>query len=167
MSISISLATREDSDQIIKLLKDTANWLQENNIDQWSYLRNGEEDNELRLAIQQQKTYIATYNDKLVGTFTLYDSPNDWDKYIWGTMPPDALYLHRLATVRDQQNKGVGRMMIDWIEREYKRGDKKYIRLDCVSANEALNKYYRDAGFTFLGIHHDQCKYEKGFEHND
>jgi GNAT superfamily N-acetyltransferase len=160
--ISITLATSDESEIVIQLLKDVAKWLNAQNIHQWGYLRNGGEDDEIREGINNRKTYIARINNKVVGTFTLYDIPSQWDTYIWGPVPDDAVYLHRIAVERDYQDKGLGAKLIKWIEIHLKNEiNKKYIRLDCVAENERLNKYYVEHDFRLVGVNHDHCKYEK------
>jgi len=161
--ISISLATNDEADVIIGLLKNVAEWLKLNHIDQWGYLRSGEADQEIRDCIKNNKTYVAKLHNKIVGTFTIYEQQNEWDSYIWGDVPDDAIYIHRLAVDREASGKGIGRELLHWIEKNYPAENKKWIRLDCVAGNERLNRYYREQGYTFVGITHDHSKYEKPF----
>lgn len=160
----ITIATGDEAEHVIGLLKETAEWLHANNIDQWSYLRGGGEDDEIREAINNQRTYVSRVDHKIVGTFTLYEEPSDWDTYIWGALQDDAVYLHRIAVIRDDKYKGLGAEILRWIERECTGLGKKYIRLDCVAGNETLNKYYQGAGFKKTGVNHDHCMYEKRIE---
>jgi len=162
-NISITLAKSAESEMIIKILKDAAAWLHSINVDQWGYLRNGGEDDEICEGINNENTYLARMNSKIVGTFTLYEKQGEWDKYIWGNVPDNALYLHRIATIREEKYRGLGTELIKWIERECKVLEKKFIRLDCVAFNERLNNYYLSAGFKQIGINHDHCRYEKKF----
>ena len=160
-NVQITIATSDESEQVIDLLKDSARWLHANHIDQWSYLRNGGEDDEIREAIHNQQTYVLKIDNKIVGTFTLYDKPNEWDTYIWGSLQDDAIYLHRFAVIREDKYKGYGAKIIRWIETEWSGLGKKFIRLDCVAGNEKLNKYYQGTGFKKIGENHDHCMYEK------
>ncbi len=156
----IKVATTEDSDQIISMLKDLAMWMRENEIKQWGYLLEGGDDKEIEQSILSGETYLVIKDTELVGTFTILEVPSEWDRYVWGEDASiDGLYLHRLALIPSFMNIGLGRSLLNWIQSN--RYDKEYIRLDCVSENRRLNRFYKENGFELVGTKDGHNKYEK------
>ncbi len=91
--------------------------------------------------------YLALLAGQAVGTFAL-----QWaDEETWGSLPDDAGYVHGLAVRRDFAGRGLGRELLRWKENRVSLSGRKYLRLDCTAENEALNAYYRRAGFTYRG----------------
>ena len=160
MYLQIRLATNAEIKQIIQLLKNAATWLQSEKIDQWSYLLSGGEDDEIERAILNKETYVAEFDNNLIGTFTISSVQSEWDLDLWGIQSDSALYLHRLAVSTEYKGNGMGIEMIRWIEAEFS-GRYMYLRLDCVSNNPKLNQFYKDYGFTFVGSTDGFNKYEK------
>lgn len=80
----VCLAVNNDYNDIVHLLKDTAQWLKDRKIDQWQFLLSGGEDEEIKDAINKNETFILRMNGSIVGTFTLYPKQSEWDKEIWG-----------------------------------------------------------------------------------
>lgn len=148
---SVRSANIEDTDQVLKLLQDVALWLQEKGVDQWGYLREGGEDEEIRQDIAAGTTYIVKDADgSIAATFNLAPKQNSWDMDMWGERNDAAIYLHRLAVGRNYRHKQIGWKLLHWIEENLDfTGD---LRLDCVASNAVLNQFYQDAGFTFVGF---------------
>jgi RimJ/RimL family protein N-acetyltransferase len=160
MNLQIRLAENTETKEIIQLLKEVAAWLKSEEIDQWSYLLSGGEDQEIELAILKEETYVAEYENNLIGTFTISPLQSEWDFDLWGDIEGSAIYLHRLAVNTDYKGQGFGQEMIQWIEKHF-FGQFMYLRLDCVSDNPRLNQFYKDCGFTFVGTTDGFNKYEK------
>ena len=160
MHVQIRLAQKTELNEIIQLLKDSARWLQINEIDQWSYLLSGGEDDEIELAILKNETYVVEYDNRIIGTFTISSNQSKWDLEIWGKKEDRSLYLHRLAVRNEFKGNGLGYKMIRWIEEKFS-DQFTYLRLDCVANNQKLNKFYEAYGFTFFGSIDEFNKYEK------
>lgn len=160
MNLQIREAKIEESTAITELLRGTAKWIQEQGINQWQYLLEGGENEEIIRSIERNDTYVVLRNEDLIGTFTLYREQNEWDRQLWGEQPADSLYLHRLAFKPDEMGKGLGSSVFAWINKNL-QSDKKYLRLDCVAHNQKLNEFYKRSGFEFLGITDDHSRYQK------
>ncbi|WP_404401644.1 GNAT family N-acetyltransferase [Pelagibacterium halotolerans] len=160
-NLSIAPARLHEFPLVATLLKNAADWLHSRKIDQWRFLREGGEDEEIRQAIRHGKTWLARRDSDVVGTFTLYDAQSEWDSHIWGERSDDAIYLHRLTAVRNGKASGIGAQLIAWIEDECRMNGDTFLRLDCVAGNERLNRYYLDLGFVSLGISRDHTMYQK------
>ena len=91
--------------------------------------------------------YLAGLRGRPVGTLALQWS----DDETWGDIPGDAGYVHGLAIRRDFADQGLGRELLRWAEARVAASGKKYLRLDCVAENRALNEYYRRAAFSYRG----------------
>ena len=156
----IRLAREEEGQAIIQLLQETAQWIKDQGINQWEYLLDGGENQEILHCIGQNLTYVVYHQEEMIATFTLYIEQNEWDQYIWEEDSKDAIYLHRLAVKPSYMKNGVGKEMIHWIETEYQT-DKTYFRLDCVAGNEKLNQFYQKMGFELLGVSKDHSRYQK------
>ena len=62
---TIRTATEEESDSIITLLKEVAQWLQHKEVDQWRYLLGGEATDEILEGIREKYTYVITKEDEM------------------------------------------------------------------------------------------------------
>ena len=148
-----------EASTVIALLKEAAAWLQKNDINQWGFLLEGGEDEEIRQAIKDNATYVACQNDEIIATFTLYSQQSEWDQHVWETEENSGvLYLHRLAVRPQFMKSGIGKEILKRID----ENQDKTIRLDCVANNPKLCTYYEENGFTLMGTTADgHCKFQK------
>lgn len=155
-------ATVRDLEAILLLLKNVAEWLHVQEIDQWGFLLNGGEDDEIKTDIAAGKVYAMREDQEIIGTFTLSDQPNDWDLHIWQAHEEGCVYLHRLAVDRKYSGNQIGQQAIAYIEKLAIQMEKKLIKLDCVGTNSRLNQFYLDNGYQLLGTTSDgHSKYIK------
>jgi len=149
MDASDRLEVREartgDLDAVLSILEDVARWMVCQRIEGWtpgSFPRR-------RIAeiIGCGEMYLASLAGQAVGTFALQWS----DEVTWGKVPNDAGYVHGLAIRRDFTGRELGRELLGWSENRVSLSGRKYLRLDCTAENEALNAYYRRAGFDYRG----------------
>ncbi|MFS0690170.1 GNAT family N-acetyltransferase [Sporosarcina sp. 179-K 8C2 HS] len=155
----IRKATEQEAPIIIALLKEVAACLKKNGINQWGYLLEGGEDEEIRQAIRDSATYVACQDDEVVATFTLYSQQSKWDQHVWGSEEDrEVLYLHRLAVRPQYMKSGIGSDILSWIDENVY----KTIRLDCVAHNLKLCTYYEENGFSLIGTTADgHCKFQR------
>jgi GNAT superfamily N-acetyltransferase len=163
---TIKIATNEDSRNIIKMLKQIALWLKKNEINQWSFLLDGGEDEEIEQAISNQETFIVSKDNEMVATFTLLTKQSEWDRHIWGgdDLSSHSLYLHRLAITPTYMKKGMGRSILNWIIN--KSSDQEYLKLDCVADNIKLNEFYKVNKFQLVGLTDGHSKYQMSLKRN-
>jgi GNAT superfamily N-acetyltransferase len=161
----IKIATKHDSSVIIKMLKQIAQWMKENDINQWRFLLDGGDDEEIEQAIINQETYIVLKDMDIVATFTLLSKQSEWDRHIWGSdISSKSLYLHRLAIIPTYMKKGIGKSILTWIQDN--ASDKEYLKLDCVTDNIKLNNFYKYNDFEFIGVTDGHSKYQKSIKKN-
>ncbi|MEI5906908.1 GNAT family N-acetyltransferase [Bacillus spongiae] len=157
----ITLATRKDEEQVLSLLKEVAGWLKDKEIDQWRFLADGGEDEEIKQAILSKSTYVVKKSESFVATFTLYETQSDWDQHIWGQKNDGAVYLHRLALTREAIGSALGKTVLLWLEEHVKEMGKTILRLDCVENNSKLNYFYLNNGYENVGVKDEHSKYQK------
>ncbi|GGA28973.1 GNAT family N-acetyltransferase [Psychrobacillus lasiicapitis] len=160
-NLEIKIATGRDTFKIIEMLKQLAVWMKDNEIDQWRFLLEGGDDDEIEQAINNQETYTVLKDDQLVATFTLLSTQSEWDKHIWGEeLNSSSLYLHRFAVIPSYMKKELGSSILSWIQNSM-NGHKEYIKLDCVSDNPKLNAFYKKNNFELIGLKDGHHKYQK------
>jgi GNAT superfamily N-acetyltransferase len=157
----VSIATSKEEKEIITLLKDVANWLKEKEIDQWGFLAEGGEDEEIRQAIHNKETFVVKRNEHIVATLTLYKKQSLWDQHIWGIRNDRAIYLHRLAVDSSLIGSGLGIEVLKWAENKLKKDGIDTLRLDCVENNLKLNNFYSDNGFVKISTNDNHSLYQK------
>ncbi len=132
----------EHTDTVLSILREAAQWIQAKGIDQWP--ADGFSREQTAVRVEAGEVYLALRDGEAAGTLQLQRS----DPFIWGAMPDDALYVHRLAVRRAFAGQGLGHALLRWAEERAAAAGKTYLRLDCMEENEALNRYYRQAGFS-------------------
>ncbi len=158
---TIRTATEEESDSIITLLKEVAEWLQHKELNQWQYLLGGEATAEILECIREKYTYVVTKEDEIIGTVTVSPKQNEWDERIFGKADvSDSLYIHRFAVKREYKRNGIGEGILQWVY-ENVQNDKEYLKLDCVGHNRTLNDFYKSSGFDYIGSTDGLSKFQK------
>lgn len=158
---TIRIATEEESNSIITLLKEVAQWLQHKEVNQWQYLLGGEATAEILEGISEKYTYVVTKEDEIVGTVTVSPKQNEWDERIFGKEEvSDSLYIHRFAVKRKYKGNGIGEWILKWVE-ENVQHDKEFLKLDCVGHNRTLNDFYKKNGFEYVGSTDGLSKFQK------
>ncbi len=138
---------RRDEDVVVgELLTDAARWTIERGLpNAWPVPFPLDS---VRSQIELGEVYLALGpGDVPLATVTLQWS----DPRFWGERPPDAGYVHRLATRRTRGHEGWGARLLDWAEDRVAERGRGYVRLDCLAANAGLRRYYTGLGFRTAG----------------
>jgi ribosomal protein S18 acetylase RimI-like enzyme len=138
-------ASPADLDAVVSMLEEAARWMVYQDIEGWR--PDGFSRERIAFLIESGEMYLAVLAGRPAGTFALQWS----DRETWGNVPDDAGYIHGLAIRRKFAGTGLGREMLRRAEHMVSRSEREYLRLDCVADNEALNEYYRRAGFAYRG----------------
>ena len=92
--------------------------------------------------------YLAFVGDALVGTLRLLlHEPIVWPE----VTADDAVYVYSLAVDRAHADRRLGHRLLEWAEHRAGAIGRSYVRLDCVSDNDFLRRYYEQAGFADRG----------------
>jgi ribosomal protein S18 acetylase RimI-like enzyme len=144
--VRIRRATPDDAGDVLEVWLDAARWLQVRGIDQWHPARFSPED--AAACIRDTEVWLAETEDGVAGTYLLVWS----DPFIWKERDhAEAGYIHRLAVKRAFGGRGLGLRLLQDAENRIAAYGKRLIRLDCMAANERLNRYYLDAGYACVG----------------
>lgn len=150
--ITARQAVAEDTEQVMRLLVRTAQWLKSKGSTQWSELLEGKDVHGMAQSIVDGDVFIfKTAEDKIAGVVMLVQEARTWDLELWGEDHPEAIYLHRLAIDREVAGGRLGRDILDWVTNGIIFPGKTQIRLDCIANNEQLNRFYKSAGFVERG----------------
>jgi GNAT superfamily N-acetyltransferase len=102
---------------------------------------------EIRESVRRGETYAVEFEGTIVGTLRLM-----WeDLHFWGPRPPDAGYVHKLATRRRVAHRDVARATLEWAAERVRSEGRAYVRLDCLAANAYLTQFYGSCGFEKVG----------------
>ncbi len=160
-SLQIKIAENKDCEIVIHHLKLVASWLKENQINQWQFLLEGGEDEEIKRSIIRDETYLVTTGEELVATFTLSTKQNEWDEHLWGEEHSSGfLYLHRLAVLPMYMGLEIGKNILSWVVKN-PNWQQKTIRLDCVAHNIKLNDFYKNQQFIKAGVMDGHMRFER------
>ena len=147
--IKIELAEINDLEDIMKMIHNCANDLISKNIFQWNEKY---PNRDIFLTdIEKKNLFIYKNNSGVIGCVALsYDKDIEYNDIKWLTKDDKNLYVHRLAVDPKYQNKGIGRLLMDFAE-DYARNKKlKSVRLDTFSKNERNNRFYKSRKYIQL-----------------
>ena len=137
-------ATVQDAAVVVRLRDAAAEWLLARGIEQW---RPGEL-TEARIAMRAEagELYVCRMDGAVAAAVVVADQ----DSAVWGPVAGDAGYVHTLVIDRRHAGQGLGRRVLAGVEHLIATRHAR-ARLDCVSTNNRLRKYYRDAGYREVG----------------
>lgn len=163
----VAVAEPNETEEIMSLLIETAEWLKSKGSTQWNGLLNGYDSHDTAHAIQQGNVFIFKKDTDIAGLVMLLSKPSKWDIQLWEDRAHDtdgAVYLHRLAVGRKYASTGLGQSILNWCTHGITFTDKELMRLDCVAENDILNSFYTRNGYVYVGEKDGYSKYEKAFE---
>ncbi len=152
--VTLRPAEPDELDAVFDILQDAAAWLVSRGIDQWPSPIPEVERLPLARHIAEGDLYLARLQPVGRAVGTLYFR---WiDPELWHDEKGEAGYVHSLAIHRSVRGFGMGAAILEWAKAHIRERGKKYLRLDCVADNPALNRYYQERGLVLIG----QVQYE-------
>ena len=139
--LEVTQAGPADLSVVTQILEEASAWLHGRGIDQWPKQFSADW---IGPPLERGETWLANIDGVVVGTLTLTTSDPAWP-----AEPLAASYLHRLAVRRSFA--GLGNDLLAWASTEAHRRGHRRLRLDCVSSNLRLRRYYTEAGFIASG----------------
>ena len=91
-NLILTLANKDELNEIIQLYKERMIWFEKQKINQWKDYFNANPIEKFISAIANQTYYVLKQKDQIVGAFELSTNNVPWDDEI------NALYIHRLVT---------------------------------------------------------------------
>lgn len=139
-----------NKDVVLSLFKEAAIKIAKMNVDHWQYWKNPplEKIKWVEEGIENKEFYfIKNTDNETIGMVRILEE----DLLYWGKQEDKSLYIHSLV-VREQFNKkGLGKIILNKVESLAQQKQYKYLRLDAVSTNIKLCKYYEKQGFNKVG----------------
>ncbi|WP_282936553.1 GNAT family N-acetyltransferase [Paenibacillus sp. RC67] len=161
---TMSQARPEDTEAIMALLLEIAEWLRSKGSSQWKGLLEGHDSHDTAGAIRRGDVFICKFEEDVAGTVLLLREQSDWDNKLWGSNAhheDQAIYLHRLAVKRKYANTGLGQAILQWCDSGIRFDEKKIVRLDCIANSLLLNNFYSQNGYAYKGEKDGFSLYEK------
>jgi L-amino acid N-acyltransferase YncA len=150
MQPSFQQVAKDELPVVLSFLKEAAQWLHDNNINQWQYwlqppadkiqwVKDGISNNEFYFVLNQYQERIAIF--RLMNEDELY----------WGKRNEQAIYVHSLVVKRKASGTGWGKLILEMIANDAAQKGIRLFRLDCSAANKDLCGYYESLGFIKVG----------------
>jgi len=136
------LAAARDADRIIDILLTRAEWLDSKGIFQWPTNWLIQQEGQIRSDIEEDLYRVCVIDNEIFATYRLSQHPEEyWDDMV------DAMYLAKLAVAQTHSGRKLGREIMKQIE---KNSFAKCVRLDCVTGNAFLARFYQELGYRFI-----------------
>lgn len=88
--------------------------------------------------------YFIIFNDEIVGNFRVV-----WDVKLKGLIEEKQVKLHRVYLHPKTQGKGIGKILLMWLEQKAKDKNYKIIWLDAMDEQPQAFKFYKKVGFKY------------------
>lgn len=142
--VNAQLATLEDVDDLVVIIRDLSRWLKTKGIHQWSESFRHEV---LEKEISRGELYVVREHGQVIATVALSTEAGE----LWDHVTENAVYLHRLAIPRSRSGGKLGEALMAWAESEARKQGASLLRLVCDASNAFLPPYYRKLGYRSQG----------------
>lgn len=145
----LRLANPDDLDDVVRLRRETTEWLRARGTDQWL---SDWPDTETMMAgfvraLAAGQTWFAVDDDQdhVIGMITVNEvtAPGLWTEEEERT----ALFAHRLTVDRSRAGRGLGGQLLDHAGALAQEQGRTWLRLDAWTTNAELHLYYRSQSF--------------------
>lgn len=141
--------TLADLPQVYTIIDERIRWMDEVGIEQWNVTDYWDcyPKSYYEKAVHDGNLYVLKEagGDRITGVAVLYESDERWAKQ----QGPAAYYVHHLATRIGE--KGAGKEMLAFCEKQAAADRKEYLRLDCAIDNPKINAYYDKLRYDYAG----------------
>ena len=142
-------ASNNDSEQVTRLLQQSADWLQQRGDTMW--LPEEVSPQAIANALAAGEYHLLYLGAEAVGTCRMVHH----DPLFWPELPhAHSLFLHRIALSRRHKGQGLLACLLQHAVAEARRHGYRDIRLDCAAERLALRQHYQKHGFQLL----DECQ---------
>ncbi|KIQ62687.1 GNAT family acetyltransferase [Kitasatospora griseola] len=142
----IEPATAADLEHLLAFRQEAAAWLSALGSDQWSRPYPADK---LLDTIEADTVFMLWDASEIVGTITLTPDAEDglWTE---AELSEPARYVNKLTVSRAYAGRDIGGRLLNWAGTRAASEGAKWLRLDAWTANERLQQYYVDHGFTHV-----------------
>ena len=134
---------------VLQILKEGAERLQQQGIDQWQgwHAPDAERLAWLQDGLARGEFYLLQADGQTIGMYRYLHA----DDLYWGPQTVEARYVHSLAVRPAWAGRGIGQALLQRLFAQAKAEGAACFRLDCVAHNPALRRYYEALGFAAAG----------------
>lgn len=142
-------AKSTELDEIMLIIEDGREFLRQQGINQWQQGSPSKET--IEQGIKEQTSYVYEIDRNIVATAMLTNYDRDYENYptLWSKCD-NYLVIHRMATLKNIRNQGIGRQFLSAIVEFAKKENIDYIRIDTHKDNKIMRKFLSDFGFVEL-----------------
>jgi GNAT superfamily N-acetyltransferase len=139
----------DESKKVFDMLKQAADWINLISVDYWQNWHHPtrEHINWILNGLKENQFYFALDKNEIVGMFRLLFN----DELFWGKRNDLAGYIHSFTTIRKYKGQGIGKIILNDIEKMLIDKGINLLRLDCSSNVKGLCNYYEKYGFKNSG----------------
>jgi ribosomal protein S18 acetylase RimI-like enzyme len=143
MSICFRIATKSDVPNVASILTECSEYVQNMGMGKMWPIPFPED--QVASTIDKNETWVVERvgTEQIAATFRLVWS----DPIFWGSQPPVAGYLHKLAVRRAFAHQDMGTRIVEFAEEQVRQRGREYLRLDCMASNSFIVSYYQARGF--------------------
>lgn len=153
MKIEYQVATSNNLDEIMLLIKTAILTMENNHIHQWDEIYPTKED--FAEDIRQNNLYIGVSEGKIAVVFALNKQCDEaYQNGHWQYPDREFCVVHRLCVNPHFQHKGVAKQTMEFIEEKCKAEGTSAVRLDAFSHNPSALKLYSHLGYCRVGHAH-------------
>ncbi|MGN1148304.1 MAG: GNAT family N-acetyltransferase [Lachnospiraceae bacterium] len=139
-----------DIAEIVSLVQAAIENMNRQNINQWDALYPTEAD--FRDDIEKGQLYVGIMDEKIAVIYVLNRECDEaYQNGAWQYPSASFCVIHRLCVNPDFQNRGVGALTMEHIEKELATRGIQAIRLDAFSQNPYAIKLYKGLGYQVVG----------------
>ena len=143
-------AKSTELDEIMLIIEDGREFLRQQGINQWQHGSPSKET--IEQDIKEQTSYVYEKVGEIVATAMINNYDKDYEKHptLWSKCDNYSV-IHRIATIKNKRNQGVGRQFLSAIVEFAKKENIDYIRIDTHKNNKIMRKFLSNFGFVELG----------------
>ena len=97
---------------------------------------------------ENAKYYFVVFKNEIIGNFRIL-----WDKKLSGFSDKKCVKLHRVYLHSKTQGNGIGKELINWLEKEALKKQYELIWLDAMNEQPQAFEFYKKLGFKY----HSHC----------
>ncbi|WP_117881441.1 GNAT family N-acetyltransferase [Aureibaculum luteum] len=149
MNFTLIQANPKEIKKAFNLLKSASKTLEQKNVKQWDYWQDPPEGKIKWVEdgfLTNEFYFIKNENDKVMGMVRILEN----DLNYWGEMNDKSKYIHSLVVDNVFSGNNLGKQVVLLIEKNAKKDDYEYLRLDCDATNTKLCTYYENLGFILV-----------------
>jgi len=145
--VSLQQVNSFECNILLNILIENSRWLAEKGVYQWPEEKIIEKQDEIKVSIDEGRYFKFESSGEIAAIVEINTLPEE----IWNNDNSNAYYIHKLAIRRKFSNQRLGWKVLNLIKLKAEKLGIGYLRLDCISHNENLCRYYETFGFHFKG----------------